>query len=230
MQLKCECGEQFSPFLAPTEDSHLSQNFQLMSMGQQNPLDHQSSLQPFEGKNDVAPSSPSDYSESESAFAELRNCKNDVAPSSPSDYSESESAFAELRNFGEALSSLGDSNTQIPSQPDNIAPKTTAPPTLVSPMPSIEVATIQPPPGNSECMITAGELFSGFHIETFLEPVSVWSPTTLDSEDPLRQGHQVLAQRALQMGANGVVSVRWSFTPDGSRILLTGTPVKCRKN
>jgi len=205
LQLKCECGEQFSPFLAPTEDSHLSQNFQLMSMGQQNPLDHQSSLQPFEGKNDVAPSSPSDYSESESAFAELRN-------------------------FGEALSSLGDSNTQIPSQPDNIAPKTTAPPTLVSPMPSIEVATIQPPPGNSECMITAGELFSGFHIETFLEPVSVWSPTTLDSEDPLRQGHQVLAQRALQMGANGVVSVRWSFTPDGSRILLTGTPVKCRKN
>lgn len=205
LQLKCECGEQFSPFLAPTEDSHLSQNFQLMSMGQQNPLDHQSSLQPFEGKNDVAPSSPSDYSESESAFAELRN-------------------------FGEALSSLGDSNTQIPSQPDNIAPKTTAPPTLVSPMPSIEVATIQPPPGNSECMITAGELFSGFHIETFLEPVSVWSPTTLDSEDPLRQGHQVLAQRALQLGANGVVSVRWSFTPDGSRILLTGTPVKCRKN
>jgi len=205
LQLKCECGEQFSPFLAPTEDSHLSQNFQLMSMGQQNPLDHQSSLQPCEGKNDVAPSSPSDYSESESAFAELRN-------------------------FGEALSSLGDSNTQIPSQPDNIAPKTTAPPTLVSPMPSIEVATIQPPPGNSECMITAGELFSGFHIETFLEPVSVWSPTTLDSEDPLRQGHQVLAQRALQLGANGVVSVRWSFTPDGSRILLTGTPVKCRKN
>lgn len=205
LQLKCECGEQFSPFLAPTEDSHLSQNFQLMSMGQQNPLDHQSSLQPFEDKNDVAPSSPSDYSESESAFAELRN-------------------------FGEALSSLGDSNTQIPSQPDNIAPKTTAPPTLVSPMPSIEVATIQPPPGNSECMITAGELFSGFHIETFLEPVSVWSPTTLDSEDPLRQGHQVLAQRALQLGANGVVSVRWSFTPDGSRILLTGTPVKCRKN
>jgi len=205
LQLKCECGEQFSPFLAPTEDSHLSQNFQLMSMGQQNPLDHQSSLQPFEDKNDVAPSSPSDYSESESAFAELRN-------------------------FGEALSSLGDSNTQVPSQPDHIDPKTMVPPTLMNPMPSIEVATIQPPPQNSECMITAGELFSGFHIETFLEPVSVWSPTTLDSEDPLRQGHQVLAQRALQLGANGVVSVRWSFTPDGSRILLTGTPVKCRKN
>jgi hypothetical protein len=184
LQLKCECSEIFSPFLAP-----------------------QSGLQPLDDNNDVAAVSPS-----------------------VSDYSESEAAFAELRTFGETLNSAPAPDTHVPLTTENSAPKTAPPSTHSNPVADVSVAATAPQAGNSECMMTAGELFAGFQIETFLDPVSVWSQTTLEAEDPLRQGHQVLAQRVIQMGANGVVSVRWSFTPDGSRILITGTPVKCRKN
>lgn len=145
------------------------------------------------------------------------------------DYSESEAAFAELRSFGEELGAV---DSQVSDMGQEPAPLQPAASELQSAQqaPSISSSTLTAPPAETGgCLITAGDSLSGFEIESFLSPLSIWCSASVDSEDPLKQAHEILSQRALKLGANGVVSVRWSFTPDGARILLTGTPVKCRK-
>ncbi len=208
-QLRCECGNHFSPFLDATPTLGADSNSPLMAMGEKHT---------FTGVP---------------VISEVENPSSDVAAGTPtfSDYSESEAAFAELRSFGEDLGSLEidsqvkptpkvpiETETSLPSTPNSTPIVTTA----QSKISSVEV-------GFPNCLITAGDQLSGYEIEAFLPPISIWCSTAVETEDPLKGAHEILSQRASHIGANGVVSVRWSFTPDGSRILLTGTPVKCRK-
>lgn len=142
-----------------------------------------------------------------------------------SEFAESEAAFAELRTFGETLNSTE-------SLPDAPLTPVAAPTENMNPNPvtssAVPVASVVQ--NNSlHLPITAGDQIVGYSIETFMSPISIWCAANTDSEDPLKTSYQLLAQRSENLGANGVVSVRWSFTPDGSRILLTGTPVKCVK-
>jgi hypothetical protein len=157
--------------------------------------------------------------------------RDPVAVESPSftDYSESEAAFAELRTFGEGLGVINSEASETLQEPTPLSPKASAP-DLSKLEPSKQ--NFNPPEFTAptvNCLITAGDSLSGYEIESFLSPLSIWCSASVDSEDPLKQAHEILSARAQKLGANGVVSVRWSFTPDGNRILLTGTPVKCRK-
>ncbi|MFM8312819.1 MAG: hypothetical protein ACKOA8_00880 [Deltaproteobacteria bacterium] len=189
-QLNCECGEKFSPFL---------------EMAATAPDERLSVAPPFSVENDVSAGVPT--------FA---------------DYSESEAAFAELRNFGEGLGNEVLSDSEQKNPPPEQLQKNQVPPS----MPLAEATPIPAAPSSlSTCdtMISAGDTISGYQIDVFLNPISIWSHSALESEDPLQQAYKNLSEKAQKAGANGVISVRWSFTPDGSRILLTGTPVKCRK-
>lgn len=145
------------------------------------------------------------------------------------DYSESEAAFAELRSFGEDLGKI-EPMAPIPAslppvglESDPMVIKMPVKESLVSGVDSSISSN------TDSCLMTAGEGFSGYLIESFLSPLSVWCAVSADAEDPLKAANELISERAIKVGANGVVSVRWSFTPDGARILLTGTPVKCRK-
>ena len=218
-QLMCECGEKFSPFLLPMSEIENGASSHIMAMSQKQPL------APF--NSDLA-----DLNEDQLGS---ENPGSDKAPLEQNvDYSESELAFAELRSYGEHLGggmNLGEGS------PSSIVSIPNAPP----PNPNhLEHGSSKAAPKHFEnqvsqrsettqCMISAGDSLSGYQIESFMAPISVWSPTTLEAEDPLAQAHSKIGIKASQMGANGVVSIRWSFTPDGTRILLTGTPVKCRK-
>lgn len=146
-------------------------------------------------------------------------------------YLESEAAFAELRDFGETLGDVLSSPAVSAPEAQRAASDEQATPQVQMPnSPSASLNTFPTPgPLTSQCMITAGDSLAGFGIDTFLPPISVWTPTSLEADDPLAPAYNSLSQKADQLGANGVVSVRWSFTPDGSRILMNGTPVKCRK-
>lgn len=209
-QVKCECGEAFSPFLSATPPVSFDSS-SLMAMSEK------SSVQPvLEGPLSEPSSNGTSPTETPSAF----------------DYSESEAAFAELRTFGEGLGAVDNELVQPSSSSPNTPTSTTSAPVSQSGLPKappLGTTPSSPTALSSNCCITAGDSLDGYEIESFLAPLSVWCPSSVEAEDPLRQAHEMLAQRASSLGASGVVSVRWSFTPDGSRILLTGTPVKCRK-
>lgn len=202
--VRCECGEAFSPFLTMPPVMDLNSGPSLMAMGE---------------KHSVLDSLP------------MEPARDPAAVESPSftDYSESEAAFAELRNFGEGLGVINSDISENLQEPAPSSPQASAP----------DISKLEPSKQNFNppdftapavnCLITAGDSLSGYEIESFLSPLSIWCSASVDSEDPLKQAHEILSARAQKLGANGVVSVRWSFTPDGNRILLTGTPVKCRK-
>lgn len=183
--IRCECGEAFTPFLTMPPVMELNSNSSLMTMSEKIP--------PF------------------------------------TDYSESEAAFAELRNFGEGIGAIDSQISEIAQEPTPLQPPVSETGNGQPTPPNFSSPTAQHPAETGGCLITAGDSLSGFEIDSFLSPLSIWCSASVDSEDPLKQAHEIISQRAIKLGANGVVSVRWSFTPDGSRILLTGTPVKCRK-
>lgn len=196
----CDCGENFSPFLNVPPLMDININSPLMAMAEKGPT--------------LDAPSPS-----------LEN---------PLEFAESEAAFAELRNFGETLLSEGKetpdySSLQPPEEKEQVEKPSTEPFAPVAQTDS-QPSWVPSTTSQSSCVITAGDQLSGYVLEAFLPPISIWCPAQAESEDPLKSAHDMLAKRAEQIGANGVVSVRWSFTPDGARILLTGTPVKCRKS
>jgi len=198
--ISCECGETFSPFLTVPPEMDFTSG-PLIAMAEKNTI--------------VGPT-----------FSENSNSMNEdfLAQNNSQDFSESEAAFAELRSFGETVSESGPPELPVSSPIVSSSPTPTGG-TSVSQTPS------EPLPSEAVhvCPITAGDELSGYTVDAFLPPISVWCSAKLEIEDPLKNAHDMLSQKATQLGANGVVSVRWSFTPDGSRILLTGTPVKCRK-
>ncbi|MCX6103966.1 MAG: hypothetical protein NT000_12020 [Proteobacteria bacterium] len=145
------------------------------------------------------------------------------------DYSESEAAFAELRSFGDDLGKIETVDPIVASVPVVGLERA---PTIIKNYILEEKGSVISSSSSlntASCLMTAGEGFSGYLIESFLSPLSVWCAVSADAEDPLKAANELISERATKVGANGVVSVRWSFTPDGARILLTGTPVKCRK-
>lgn len=135
-------------------------------------------------------------------------------------YQESASAFEELREFGENLIG-GDPGpvvtaptTPIPSSPGASAPRPAA----------VSVEGIA-----GDCLMTAGEQLSGFTVDAYLSPLSVASDLNLQGGDPLKPAFEALWNQAQGLGANGVVALRWAMTPDASKVLLSGTPVRVTK-
>jgi len=130
-------------------------------------------------------------------------------------FEESAAAFQEVREFGETLVS------------GNLPEIKSPPPSPGLPQATRTAATGVPISG--DCLMTAGEQLSGYAVESYLPPVSVASDLNLQGGDPLKPAFEILWNQAKAAGANGVVALRWAMTPDASKVLLSGTPVRVTK-
>ncbi len=129
------------------------------------------------------------------------------------DYSESQAVFNELKNYAE----------------DGATPTSTAP--VQAPVAPTSTATAprSAPSTSSDAIMTSGDGLPGYRIEAYLAPLSASAPLDVQQSNPLRAGFDALWAQAENSGANGIVAVRWVLSPDGSRVVLSGTPVQCSK-
>lgn len=156
-------------------------------------------------------------------------------PAVSSDFKESTNAFQEIVQFGEELGNVGAPGEAAPAPPliDDILANTpdaetpAAPAPASAPKPRKAAAPIVPVEG--EVLMTSGDTFAGFRIVNYLPPHSVWTDSNPELENPLEGAFMVLWEKCTQKGANAIIAIQWRFTPDGNRILVSGTPVQCEK-
>lgn len=131
------------------------------------------------------------------------------------DFNESTNAFAEIRDFGETM------------QDHKPAP---LPP--LSPPPGANEAQPVPTPviqDGTEWLMTSGDLLQGHAIVEYLSPISVLCEL-VPGDNPMRPAFTGLRAQATRLGANAVVAMRWSLSGDASKVLVSGTAVKCAKS
>ncbi len=135
------------------------------------------------------------------------------------DFSESRTAFQEIVDFGETMEETPKAKPKAAAAPaPALRPKTPQP--SVAPAPSTFSS-------DSEMVITTAPAIPGYDIQSYLMPVSAWSST--EGDNPLAPGFEALWNTCAANGGNGLTSVQWNFTPDGTRVLLSGVPVRCVK-
>jgi hypothetical protein len=136
--------------------------------------------------------------------------------SSPTpDHAESQSAFAEIRQFAEELSAPKKQNPSKTPRPAEKADDQAA--TVVS------YSADHP-----NILITSADALQEKTIETYLSSVSAISGVS-NEENPLHAIFEKLSQQASSLGANAILSLRWSFSPDGTKILASGNAVRLVK-
>lgn len=150
----------------------------------------------------------------------------DVSIGAPK-FAESESAFQEIRDFGEGL----DSPVPVEKTP---APSPSFDPIITTDelTPISEKTQVAAPitaGAAGSALITTSTEIPGYQIENYLLPISLLSPLTEGAASPLDEAFQKIWERAQQLGANAIVDLKWKIFPDGTRVLITGTPVTCQK-
>lgn len=141
-------------------------------------------------------------------------------PETGAAFKQSEAAFAEIAQFA-----TGD---EAPLAPALGAPEI-SPPEIVPPPPPPSAVPFAPRPTAGEAILTSGDSLPGYQIQHYLPPVSAISELDTSAANPLKAGFDALWALAQAQGGNGVVAVRWVLSPDGSRVILSGTPVQCAK-
>ena len=134
---------------------------------------------------------------------------------STQEFAESTSVFQELRDFGEGLGS-----TPAPAVPEvAVVPEPTAVPT-----PSSKDGT------PLAVFFTSAQMLPGYQLVTFVAPISAWGILESTTPNPLRSAYEALAKQAEALGANAIVEVRWNPLPDGTKVIVSGSAVRCSKN
>ncbi len=153
------------------------------------------------------------------AASEPSQLGDSPAPAAAENFSESNAVFQELRQFGETLEEPPPAAEPAaePSSPGPAAaPRSTkAAPTVVA------VA--------SDCAMTTGDTLHGYTIETYLDPVSLLADIDAAGADPLKGAFEALSTAARNLGANGLLGLRWVPSSDMSRVMVSGIPVRCTK-
>jgi hypothetical protein len=130
---------------------------------------------------------------------------------SASDFTESALAFKEIIDFGTSIDQVSKS-----------VPETNP---LPSTKPSLSNRTEEP----TDFILSTAELGSAFRITQWHPPLSRMVSLG-DDQNPLERGFHELKEIAQSQGANAVVGIRCSLSPDNRRALILGTPVRCEKN
>ncbi len=143
-----------------------------------------------------------------------------AASPEPENYAQSQAVFAELKDFAEGnLADIGEvGEVGKPAAVADLNP---------SPFPAAVETKFAPVP-EGETILTAGDGLPGYRIDAYLPPISALCELQAIS-NPLAKGFEALSSEAAARGANGVVAVRWILSPDGTRVVLSGTPVRCTK-
>jgi hypothetical protein len=145
------------------------------------------------------------------------------APPSENLYKESSNAFSDIVSFGENLNSVGEAPGTLPDplSPEGL-PEAEPPKEVSHPTTKPQIETSQ-----GTVLVTAGDALEGYRVVKYFSPQSTWMDCDPNAMDPLAQGIEALWQKCVMLGANAVVAMQWRFSPDGSRILISGTPVYC---
>jgi uncharacterized protein YbjQ (UPF0145 family) len=77
--------------------------------------------------------------------------------------------------------------------------------------------------------MTTGDTLHGYTIETYLDPVSLLADIDAAGADPLKGAFEALSTAARNLGANGLLGLRWVPSSDMSRVMVSGIPVRCTK-
>jgi ribosomal protein S27E len=170
--------------------------------------------------NNMRSSCPSCLSQIEHAQSESQvvcsSCGEIYSPfltaqdSSPSDFTESALAFKEIIDFGQSIDQVSKSTPETP-------------PSLAKP--TLPARSEEP----TDFILCTGELGSAYRVTQWHPPLSRMV-TLGDDRNPLEKALQELRETAQSQGANAIIGVRCSLSPDNRRALLLGTPVRCEKN
>jgi len=147
-----------------------------------------------------------------SPFLTAQDSKSDevAQDSSPSDFRESALAFKEIIDFGQSIDQVSKSAPETPSSPAK---------------PTLPARSEEP----TDFILCTGELGSAYRVTQWHPPLSRMV-TLGDDRNPLEKAFQELRETAQSQGANAIIGVRCSLSPDNRRALLLGTPVRCEKN
>lgn len=216
MEVTCGCGHRFSPFMASDSSSEPDAFSTVEPAG--SPETNPTALESF-GENLLNENFQTGETTPQSFGENLLNENFQTGQSTPQNFAESTAAFNELREFAEAL---------IPGAPEPSV--MTTPPAITEAVSSQSSAPLAAPNFSaSDYPITAGDTLQGYQVTQYLSPLSVVSELNLAGGDPLKGAFDALSKQAKQNGANAVVAVKWSITPDGRKVILSGTPVRCVK-
>ncbi len=139
-------------------------------------------------------------------------------PAEKGEFAESKTAFADIREFGETL--------QEKPKPAKAPPRSPAPgPNEAQPVPSPVLKTS----GGGAWLMTSGDALQNHTIVEYLSPVSVLSEL-VPGDNPMAPAFAALRAQSAKLGGNGVVAMRWSLSGDASKVLVSGTAVKCAKS
>jgi hypothetical protein len=131
------------------------------------------------------------------------------------EFAEATAAFAEIRDFGETLEDKGKAKAQAKSAPQA----------------SNEAQPVPTPvlKSGGHLLMTSGDLLQNHTIVEYLSPVSVLSALA-PGDNPMQPAFVALRDQAARLGGNAVVALRWSLSGDASKVLVSGTAVKCTKS
>ncbi len=156
---------------------------------------------------------------------EWSNEMEDVSIGTPK-YAESEAAFQDIRDFGDSLE--GEKAAAPPAAILETVPDLGGlEPEMKEPV--VAKTPFKPSVSSGEVLMTANATLPNHRIENCHLPISVLVPLSEGSESPLDEAFQKIWEKAVQTGANGLIELKWRIFPDGSRVLLTATPVTCSK-
>lgn len=147
-------------------------------------------------------------------FSPFLSASENSAPElDTSDFSESALAFKEIIDFGQSME-------KPPSAESPIGKVVSAP---VSRAPQIPIETTTP------FIWTTGELGAAFRITDWFVPLSRMILLG-DDQNPLEKAFHLFKEESMQLGANAMIGIRCSLSPDNKRALIMGTPVRCERN
>ncbi|MFM8269747.1 MAG: hypothetical protein ACKN9V_06110 [Pseudomonadota bacterium] len=133
----------------------------------------------------------------------------------PSDFSESALAFKEIIDFGQSLNS---SNT--PENKQEIRSMSGSVSKAPSSAPSESV---------TDFILSTVDLGSNYRVTQWCLPLSRMVVLG-DDYHPLEKAFQDLKEDAQKLGANAIVGIRCTLSPDNKRALILGTPIRCERN
>ncbi len=136
-------------------------------------------------------------------------------------FAESNAVFQELRQFGETLEEPAEPKNELGGAEPGAVPSAKSASSARSAPVMVAVAT--------DCAITTGDTLQGYVIEAYLEPVSVLADLEAGAPDPLKSAFEQLSGQAKNQGGNGMLGMRWALSPDMTKCLISGIPVRCTK-
>ncbi len=181
------------------------------------PAFHRVSLEDSTGEHSNPGDSPS-FNPSHNAV-ELGDSLSPLAAATPadSDFTESTAAFADIRGFGETLS-------EDPTKTKRAPTASAVSHNEAQPVPAPVLKN-----SSGTWLMTSGDLLQNQTIQEYLSPVSVLSEL-VPGDNPMQPAFAALREQASKLGGNAVVAMRWSLSGDATKVLVSGTAVKCAKS